>query len=174
MPELEAYDALAAADRSALTALCTEYMWLKDNFRAERVPDLFTEDCVWIPSQRTPNTRSEVRGRSALVKVWSNRTREILTRTLISNLRFVKEGPDSAQGWVHFTEYAAHLDEIKTPVPIVIGDWFDTYRRCADGKWRIRSKRTEVAFGGFRSVKDNFMMLAPGGPHSTQPRQKPT
>jgi ketosteroid isomerase-like protein len=162
--ELEAYDALSVDDRAALTALCTEYMWLKDNFRGEKVPELFTDDCVWTPSQRTPHTRKEVRGRKAIIEAWSNRTREILTRTLISNLRFVKDGPAAARGWVHFTEYAAHLDEVKVPVPIVIGDWIDTYVKGVDGRWRIKSKTTEIAFGGFRSVKDNFMMVAQESP----------
>jgi hypothetical protein len=161
MEESARHDSLSARDYAALTALCIEYMWLKDHFMAERVPDLFTEDCIWIPSQETPNARNAVVGREALIAVWSKRTRSILTRTLISNPRFKKDGANGARGWLHFTEYAAHIDEVKVPVPLLVGDWVDTFEKGVDGRWRFKSKRTSVVFGGFRSVQDGFMIVAP-------------
>lgn len=153
MEDIGDYDSLSPEDRMALTALCTEYAWRKDFFHVEKIAELFTEDCVWYPVPGTTYAPTTIEGRQAVHEAWTKRSREFLTRTMISNLRFVKDGPKSARGWVNFTEYAVHVDEVKVPIPLMVGDWLDTYEKCADGKWRIKTKRSEIKFGGLRVVK---------------------
>ncbi|MGO9931081.1 MAG: nuclear transport factor 2 family protein [Steroidobacteraceae bacterium] len=149
MSDLDDYDSLGAEDRAALTALCTEYCWRKDNFQAEKVADLFTDDGVWgLPPGHPSGT--EVRGRKALVDAWTKRPKYCVSRTLISNLRFLPDGPDAARGWVTFCEFAAHRDDFRPANVLMVGDWVDTYRKGADGKWQFTSRNINILFGGMR------------------------
>jgi hypothetical protein len=151
LADLGGYDSVSVEDRIALTALCTEYCWLKDNSQAEKVADLFTDDGVWgLPPGHPSGT--EVRGRKALVEAWTKRTKAYVSRTLISNLRFLRDGPNSVRGWVTFCEFAAHRDELKVATPLMVGDWVDTYRKGADGKWLFTSRNINIIFGGLRVV----------------------
>jgi ketosteroid isomerase-like protein len=139
-------------DYVALTVLCTEYCWLRDFSQVEQIPELFTEDCVWVPPPGLGYAPAPLHGRKALADALARRNTEYVTRTLISNSRFVKDGPNTARGWVNYTIYAAHRDEVKVPVPQMVGDWICTFEKGADGRWRFKTKKTEISFGGLRSV----------------------
>jgi ketosteroid isomerase-like protein len=152
MTDIGDYGSLDASDQAALTALCTEYCWLRDYSQVEKIPLLFTEDCLWIPPAGLGYAPVALEGRQALADALSRRNKDFVTRTLISNLRFVKDGPDTARGSVNFTIYAAHRDELKVPIPQMIGDWLCTFRKGSDGRWRFATKKTELAFGGLRVV----------------------
>lgn len=152
MSDIGEYDSVSADDHAALAALCTEYCWLRDFGQVEKIPLLYTEDCEWIPPAGLGYAPSPITGREALANALSKRNAEYVTRTLISNLRFVKDGDRTARGWVNFTIYAAHRDEVKVPVPQMVGDWICTFHKGGDGRWRFARKKTEIAFGGLRVV----------------------
>jgi hypothetical protein len=147
MSELFAYDTLSIADRTALTALCTEYCWRVDFGHAERIPDLFTDDCTWVgpPGAAVGGT---VHGRAQMIDHWKRRAQvPVTTRHLLSNLRFVQDSPKSARGWISLTCYVAYRGEPKPAAPKIVVDYLDAYEKGADGRWRIKERRIEGVFG---------------------------
>lgn len=147
MTELSAYETVAPEDRAALTALCMEYCWRVDSGHAERVPELFTEDCLWVapPGAAVGGT---VSGMAQMIDHWRRRAQvRVTTRHMLSNLRFAMEGPDAARGWVSLTCYVAHEGEPKAAAPKIVADYLDTYTRGADGRWRIRTRHIHTIFG---------------------------
>jgi len=147
MSDLFAYDTLSVEDRANLTALCMEYAWRVDFGHAETVPELFTDDCTWVapPGAAVGGT---VHGKAQMIDHWKRRAQvAVTTRHLLSNLRFVKDGPNTARGWVSLTCYVAHRDEPKPATPKIVCDYHDTYEKGVDGRWRIRVRRIEGVFG---------------------------
>lgn len=147
MSELFAYQSISAEDRAGLTALCMEYCWRVDFGHAERVPELFTEDCVWVapPGAAVGGT---VSGMTQMIDHWKRRAQvRVTTRHMLSNLRFVAEGPGAARGWVSLTCYVAHEGEPKPAAAKIVADYLDTYRKGADGRWLIQTRRIETIFG---------------------------
>jgi hypothetical protein len=151
MSELAAYDSLTPEVRTALTALCTEHCWLKDHLQAELIPALYTEDGRYETPLGGPNG-TVIEGRSALTELWGTRTKSFLTRTLLANMRFVQDSPTSVRGWISFSEFAAHMNEMKVALPMMVGEWVDTYEKGADSRWKIKSRKVEIRFGGPRAV----------------------
>jgi hypothetical protein len=152
MNDLGGYDSLTAEDRLALMALNTEYAWRADHphEHGDKVPELFTDDAEWVLPAGHPS--GTVRGRAAMVEYWKGRLDPVgfpyVARRLISNMRFVLDGPGRARGWISFTEYGAKLDAPKPATPVIIGDWVDAYIKGADSKWRIQSRKVDIKFGG--------------------------
>lgn len=148
MSDLFAYDTLSTEDRSSLTALCMEYCWRVDFGHAERIPELFTEDCVWVapPGAAVGGT---VTGMAQMIDHWRRRAQlRVTTRHLLSNLRYTADGPAGARGWISLTCYVAHEGEPKPASAKIVADYLDTYRKGADGRWRICTRRIETIFGG--------------------------
>lgn len=150
MSDQFAYHSVSPEDRAALTALNTEYAWLVDFGHAERIPELFTDDCVWEPPPGYPG--KTLTGRGEMIDFWKRRADPsqfpFVSQRLISNLRFAMDGPTAARGWVSFTEYAARIGEKASATPVLVGNWLDTYAKGADGKWRFRTRKVSITFGG--------------------------
>ncbi len=151
MSDLAGYDTLSVEDRVALTTLIMEYAWRADHphEHADSVPELFTDDCVWeLPPGHPSGT---IRGRGEIVQYWRGRLDPAkfpyVSRRLISNLRFVQDGPGTARGWISFTEYGAKIGGPTPATPVIIGDWLDSYQKGADGKWKIKARKVEIKFG---------------------------
>jgi uncharacterized protein (TIGR02246 family) len=125
-------------DIEAIKQLKARYFRLLDTKDWDAFADLFTEDCVHVlptDDERppVPNDRylADIRRTLAdAVTVHHGHTPEI---TLL--------GPDEAAGtWAMF-------DDVEIPregeEPLHLRGWghyHETYRRCADGEWRISSK----------------------------------
>ncbi len=142
-----AYGNVSAEDRASLTALCMEYCWRVDFGHALRVPELFTEDCLWVAPPGAA-VGGSVSGMAQMIDHWKRRGQvRVTTRHLLTNLRFAMEGRDGARGWVSLIVYVAHEGEAKTSVPKIVADYLDTYARGADGRWRIRTRHIHTVFG---------------------------
>jgi len=147
MSDPSAYDTLDPADRAALTALCMEYCWRVDFGHAECVPELFTEDCLWVAPPGAA-VGGSVSGMAQMIDHWKRRAQvRVTTRHLLTNLRFVMDGADAARGWISLIVYVAHEGEAKTSTPKIVADYLDTYARGADGRWRIRTRHIHTVFG---------------------------
>ena len=143
MNDLFAYDSLSIEDRIALTTLCMEYVWRLDFLHVETVVELFTDDCVW------EGPAGKFVGKPEMAAYWNRRAKmPIITRHMISNLRFVQDSPTSARGWISFTAYVAPQNEDKPATPKLVAEHIDTYEKGSDGKWRIKTRKVETAFGG--------------------------
>ncbi len=122
--------------RADLTALCTEYVWRLDNGHAARVPELFTEDGAWT------GPWGVMRGRAELEKAWTARAqRDVRTRHMLTNLRFVRHAEDRASGQVSQIVFVANGDAPFPTDPNIIAENIDDYRRGGDGIWRLENRR---------------------------------
>jgi len=133
------YLGIAPQTRSALEALCQEYVWRIDFGHAETIPELFTEDGHWS------GPWGDISGRTTLVKAWTRRATEtVRTRHMLTNLRFVPITPNKAQGWVGQIVFIADGAEPMRTIPSLIAENRDTYSLAEDGIWRISSRRVVI------------------------------
>jgi|SRR5271155_5677514 len=147
MNDLFAYDALSIEDRIGLTALCMEYCWRIDFGHAQMVTALFTDDCVW-ERVASDSVGGKFVGKAQLAEYWNRRAgMTVLTRHMISNLRFLKSTETSARGWVTFATYVAEQGEVRSPTPKRVAQSIDTYEKSHDGRWRFKTRTLEITFG---------------------------
>lgn len=134
---------VSEADHVQLERLALEVNWRVDTGTAETLPDLFTED-------GTLNTLGEpVVGHSAL-RAWG---RQMDTDSpiagvhhVLTNLRFVADGPDRAIGTLYVTAYLPGApDGQAATLPFAMGQCTDHYVR-ASGGWRLESRVFEPFF----------------------------
>lgn len=122
--------------RAELTALCTEYVWRLDNGHAAQVPELFTDDGAWM------GPWGVMQGRAELEAAWKARAqRDVRTRHMLTNLRFLLHGEDRASGHVSQIVFVAEGDAPFPTDPNIIAENIDEYRRDSDGNWRFESRR---------------------------------
>jgi hypothetical protein len=147
MNDLFAYDTLSVEDRIALTALCMEYCWRIDFGHHQMVTELFTDDCVW-ERIAVDSVGGKFVGKAQMAEYWGRRARmSVVTRHMISNLRFLKDTATSARGWVTFATYVAEEGEIRSTTATRIAQSIDTYEKGGDGKWRFKTRKLEITFG---------------------------
>jgi uncharacterized protein (TIGR02246 family) len=127
-------DASRLADLEAIKQLKARYFRLMDTKQWSAWGDVFTEDCTM---QNGPPSEPPVRGRPAIVAY---------VKAAIDALRTVHHGhmpeieftgADTATGvWAMF-------DQLRGPGFALDGwgHYHESYRRCADGRWRIASTR---------------------------------
>lgn len=136
------YLSVDPALRAELTALCTEYVWRVDNGHAATVPELFTENAEWLGPWGT------MRGHAELQKAWDTRAqRTVRTRHMLTNLRFIRQGPDHAQGQISQIVFAADGDDPFPTQPTLIAESHDSFARGPDGVWRFASRRIDLLAG---------------------------
>jgi hypothetical protein len=143
MDELRGYDRISPDERAGLTALCTEYCWRADNYRAASIPELFADDAVWEAGATT------LSGRDELVSGWRIRaasgTHDV-RRHLLSNLRFVRDDDGVLRGRVTFSLFRRALDDNSPAAVELVGEWIDTYTGAAGGSWLFQSRKVTFLF----------------------------
>lgn len=132
--------AVSETDHIALARLVVELGWRVDNGVAETVYHLCTEDAELII------TGPPVVGREAIRK-WG-RDLDVnppipQVRHVITNTRFLTEGPDRAYGTSMLTAYSGASPEGTRTTPITIGQDHDAFVRTAEG-WKLAFRRWET------------------------------
>lgn len=132
------------ADHVELSRLVVEFNWRLDSRQAGSLYELVADDVVFQIGE-------PVVGRDAL-KAWGEQFDETNPlpgiRHLLSNARFVADGPDRATGTVLLAAYFVPADGaegIIPTIPFAVGQDHDTYVRTPEG-WRLASRRWEQLF----------------------------
>jgi hypothetical protein len=129
-------------DHHDLERLALEVSWRVDDGRAEQIAELFTEDGS-IATLGEPSV-----GREAL-RAWGRMmdTDSPIpgVRHVLTNFRFVTDGPGRASGTMYITAYLPGAAEGDVTLPFVMGRGTDHYRRTPEG-WKIASRVFEPYF----------------------------
>lgn len=138
---LEASRATATAqpvsddDYVQLSRLVIEHAWRADHGRADTIHELYADDAevdAWT-----------VRGKEAiraLGKQIADAPPWQAIRHVCGNMRFVKRGPDEAEGTTVLTIFMVAGDEAGTALPFRVGEDHDHFVRTKDG-WRFLHRR---------------------------------
>ena len=129
--------------RLALEDLNTGFTHYLDHGRIDELVDLFTEDALYTHGQR----RSE--GRAAIRALFERRAAAGVRtcRHLSTGLRLEIDHATAARGASVCLTFAYDGPPPVTPAtPYLVADFNDTYRLCADGKWRIASRHIRRIF----------------------------
>lgn len=130
---------LSQAERIEIEHLCTrlsiDYSFFADSGRMDEWADLFADDAEMIVMGKASQGKAAIRagvgagGPSPMVSFHS-----------VSNIRVEVQSATEAQGTVPVTVYMARKDGdvaiVDTITPAIVGTYFDTYRKTADG-WRF-------------------------------------
>lgn len=142
MSTQETGELVTDADHVRLERLAVELNHRVDAGVAESVPELFTEN------GRLATFGEPAVGHEAL-RAWGKAmdTDRPLAgiRHVLSNLRFVTDGPDRATGTVYITAYLPGAAEGLATLPFTMGVCTDRYLRTAEG-WKIESREFEPHF----------------------------
>ena len=132
------------ADRLAIEQLVVEYAYLLDHGRANELAALFTSDGVL----ETLGERAH--GRPAIAAFYAKRAADSrTTRHITTNLRLVFEAPDRASGTRLILYFRGDGDGPPFPAsPGSVGEYSETFRREADGRWRFASRTNTLLFAG--------------------------
>ena len=130
------------AIRAEIEALLTEHAWMIDHHRCENLFELYTEDGKMVGAGH------DTVGRAALQEWGRNRAqmRERQARHVISNLRLISIGPGLLRGGCVVTLYRYEGEGVGPARPVAIADLEDTYERCSDGRWRIKTRNIVPVF----------------------------
>jgi 3-phenylpropionate/cinnamic acid dioxygenase small subunit len=140
-----------AVMRSEIESLVIEYAYCLDRGDFEGLVALFTADCkVHVP--RPPFTKKQwetFSGRGALAAyyagpVWQNPHRKM--RHVISNLRLEPRAGDSVNGTVALIGYREEAAGPAVALPLMVGDYEDTYRLVPGEGWRIARRKVSIVF----------------------------
>ena len=138
---LEASRATATAqlvsdqDYVQLSRLVIEHAWRADHGRADTIHELYADDGevdAWT-----------VRGQEAIRDLGRKIADAPPWRTIChvcGNMRFVKRGPDEAEGTTVLTVFMAAGDEAATTLPFRVGEDHDRFVRTKNG-WRFLKRR---------------------------------
>jgi ketosteroid isomerase-like protein len=144
------------ADILAIQDLNNDFAYHLDHDDVPPLVALFMPDARYSNGARTSSGHAEIeafyRSRSAA----GMRT----ARHMCSGLRITFTGPDEARAtsvWLSFAQNAA--PPIDYSIPFLVADFEDTYRRNADGEWRIQSRHIRPIFRDPNGVP-------PGAPRS--------
>jgi hypothetical protein len=128
------------ADHLDLERLVVEIAWRIDHGAASSVWELFVPDGILHTGQ------DPVVGHEAL-QAWGRQRDDqpVLTRHICSGMRFVSTGADTATGSTLLTVFRRGDDQSGPPVPAVVGEDADDFRRTPHG-WRFVSRTFETLF----------------------------
>jgi ketosteroid isomerase-like protein len=127
-------DASRLADLEEIKQLKARYFRLMDTKQWDAWGDVFCEDCTMDSG---PPGAPTVRGRREIVPYVRGHIEHVVTTHHGHMPEITFTGPDSASGiWAMF-------DQLRGPGFVVDGwgHYHETYRRDADGRWRIASTR---------------------------------
>lgn len=132
-------DRLSDTDELALNRLMHELMWRLNSDQSDAATLLYTEDLVM---EEGPPLNQRLVGRDAMVH-WGKHRPEFL-RVVLTNLRWVADGPDHARGNAVMLSF---VDDhaLGSTVPNMVGDQSYRCRRTDEG-WRIEFVRNEFCF----------------------------
>jgi hypothetical protein len=129
-------------DHVQLERLVTEVAFRIDHGRAETVHELFLEDGTLDLGDRV------LRGKDS-IQAWGREIVEQKTypgiRHVCTNMRFVADGENAAEGIVINTVYMDPAEDPGTTVPFVVGEDYDRFIRTDRG-WRFESRRWKALF----------------------------
>jgi uncharacterized protein (TIGR02246 family) len=127
-------DASRLADLEEIKQLKARYFRLMDTKQWDAWGDVFSEDCSMDSG---PPGAPTVHGRREIVAYVRGHIEHVVTTHHGHMPEIQLTGPDTASGiWAMF-------DQLRGPGFEVDGwgHYHETYRRCADGRWRIASTR---------------------------------
>jgi hypothetical protein len=126
-----------ASDYIELSRLVTEHANRNDSGHADTIYELYAEDGELDIGTGTLHGREAIRewGRK-LVESPPWRT----IRHAATNMRFVYDGPDAAEGTTMLTVFMVAGSNDATTLPWNVGEDHDRFVRTAEG-WRIASRR---------------------------------
>src|SRR5262245_23225674 len=123
--------------RIEIEALTNRWAWLLDHGPYAEIPELFTDDGVYIFEGQW-----DVRGIAALRDRYAKRVDgDRVARHVSSNLRLEIIGPDHATGTGLLTIFKRQGQGMSPAVPTAVADFVDQYVRGSDGVWRFRERR---------------------------------
>ena len=127
-------DPARLADLEEIKQLKARYFRLMDGKQWEEWADVFTEDCTL---QSGPPADPPVRGRDAIVAYVAGAIQQMITthHGHMPEIGFPSE-TEATGIWAMFDYLEAPGYEMKG-----WGHYHETYRKCADGRWRIASTR---------------------------------
>lgn len=130
-------------DRLAIEDLNAAFAYHLDHNEVGPLTALFTDDAIYTHGSRRSEGREEIaaffRSRTAV----GPRT----ARHLFSGLLIAFDGDDQARGTSVCLTFAHNgLPPVSDCAPFLVADFIDSYRREADGKWRIRRRHIEPVF----------------------------
>ena len=135
---------VSVADQQAIERLVHEHAWLIDHGQASQVADLFTED------GRLFGAGPDKVGRAAIA-AWADQRQamaERRSRHVQTNVRLGQAPGGTVRGTVVLTLYRHDGPGPGSLVPLLVGEYDDTYAKGADGQWRFAERRLTILFGG--------------------------
>ena len=134
---------LDPATARAIERLVHEHAWLIDHGQASRVVDLYTED------GRVLGIGPDKVGRAAIA-AWADARQAMAdrqSRHVQTNLRLVQASDSTVHGTVVLTLYRHDGPGPASPIPLLVGEYADTYTNGPDGTWRFAERHLAVLFG---------------------------
>lgn len=129
--------------RLALEDLNSGFTHYLDHDRIDELVDLFTEDALYTHGERRSEGRATIRALFERRAAAGVRT----CRHLSSGLRLTIDSATAARGTSVCLTFAFDGPAPVTPAtPYLVADFDDSYRLCADGKWRIAARRIHRIF----------------------------
>jgi len=130
--------------RLALEELNTDFCQYLDYGHIDRLADLFCEDAEYSHGSRFNSGREEIRAlfakRAAAKDVRTSRHMQ-------TGLKVEICAPDRATGTSVCLTFAVDgAPPVSPATPFLVADFIDEYRKCEDGKWRIRKRHIERIF----------------------------
>jgi hypothetical protein len=127
-------------DHLQLTQLVTEIAWRTDHGKADTVHELFVDEGEMSLGQTILRGREEIRE-------WGRKRAAAtdVTRHVSTNMRFIADGDDRAEGTTVITQYMDKGDGPGTTVPAAVGEDHDRFVRTDQG-WRLVSRSFDLLF----------------------------
>jgi hypothetical protein len=117
--------------KRAISELMADYWWYMDSRQWDRWADVFTEDLqVWFDDILTVEGRDEFVQLNSTVWLESK-----FTAHQGHQYKIVFTGENTAQGRFILNDTLTNVDDLK--MMNGFGYYFDDYRLCDDGRWRI-------------------------------------
>ena len=139
--ELKPEDLRAA--RQAITELNNDFCYYLDHGLVDELVDLFCEDALYTHGQRTSCGQEEIRQLFESRRGAKKRT----SRHIQSGLRIEISDAARATGRSVCLTFAADTPPPIIPAtPYLVADFIDHYRKCDDGRWRLKKRHIERIF----------------------------
>jgi hypothetical protein len=128
------------ADHLELARLVIEIAWRIDHGKAGTVHELFADDGQMNLGQTSLKGREEIRE-------WGRKRDEVTYRTrhVCTNMRFVADGDDAAEGTTLLIQYLDEGDGLGATLPRAVGEDRDRFVRTEQG-WRFVLRSFEQLF----------------------------
>ncbi len=127
----------------ALEDLNSAFCHCLDHDDIDNLVNLFCEDAVYSHGDRVSQGRDKIRSLFQQRRQAGIRT----SRHLQTGLSLQLTGTDQETGTSVCLTFAADAGPPISPAaPYLVADFTDEYRRCPDGRWRIRKRHIERIF----------------------------